>query len=95
MRSSMWLRTNSLRLPTDFIDTVCPNSSIACSERIPSSLRICREYSGKELKMSAPPARRRLRSVTRSEPKSVKSASIDSSLAEVTKNRSGWPARSF
>ena len=33
--SSMWSRTKSLRLPTDFIETVWWKSSRACSERIP------------------------------------------------------------
>ena len=37
--SSMWLRTKSLRFPTDFIDTVWWKSSIACSDRTPSSRR--------------------------------------------------------
>ena len=79
--SSMWLRTNSLRLPTDFIDTVWWNSSIACSDRMPSRRAELRPYSGKTLWISAPPARSRRRRSVRSEPKSVKSASIDSSFA--------------
>ena len=53
-----------------------------------------RAYSGNTLWISAPPARSRRRRSVRSEPKSVKSASIDSCFVEVTKKRSGWPARS-
>ena len=37
--SSMWLRTKSLRLPTDFIDTVWWNSSMACSDSMPRRRR--------------------------------------------------------
>ena len=91
----MWLRTNSLRLPTDFIDTVWWNSSIACSERMPSSRRTWVAYSGNTLWIWAPPARSRRRRSVRSEPNDVKSVSMDSSFVEVTKNRSGCPARSF
>jgi hypothetical protein len=37
--SSMWLRTKSVRLPTDFIDTVWWNSSSACSCSMPKRRR--------------------------------------------------------
>jgi uncharacterized protein YPO0396 len=37
--SSMWLRTKSVRSPTDFIDTVCRKSSSACSLSMPNRRR--------------------------------------------------------
>ncbi len=37
--SSICVRTKSLRLPTDFIDTVWWNSSMACSDSMPSLRR--------------------------------------------------------
>ena len=37
--SSMWWRTKSVRLPTDFIDTVWWKSSSACSLSMPKRRR--------------------------------------------------------
>ena len=76
--SSMWSRTKSLRLPTDFIETVWWNSSSACSERIPRRRRSEVAYLGNSSKISAPAARSLLRRSRRSEPKSAKSVAIDS-----------------
>ena len=82
--SSMWLRTNSLRLPTDFIDTVWWNSSSACSEAMPSRRRSEAEYFGNSSNSSAPLSRNRRRRSRRSVPKSAKSLPTESSLPAVT-----------
>ncbi len=92
--SSMWSRTKSLRLPTDFIETVWWNSSSACSDRIPSRRRNDVAYFGNSSKISAPAPRSRLRRSRRSEPNSAKSAAIVSCLVAVTKKRYGCPALS-
>ncbi len=90
--SSMWLRTKSFRLPTDFIDTVWWNRSMACSDSMPRRRRKSFPYSGKWSWMRAPAARSRFFSAAMSVPKSGEVALGSTGPGRrSTKNRSGCP----
>jgi hypothetical protein len=91
--SSMWLRTKSVRLPTDFIDTVWWNSSSACSLfDAKAAAEPVRAVGRESCRTAHPTARRRLRRRVMSVPKSAKSSAMDSAFPPPHKGARADPA---